>query len=108
MPPTQSSLWWAGKELVKDKTLSEFVGKNEKTKIIVKIQKKGQGPPVREAPMGEQEQKNLMAYYYRKQEELKKLGENEDDDYLNSSWADPKSLKNAFSGVRDVKWGFKG
>jgi hypothetical protein len=41
----------------------------------------------------------MMAYYYRKQEELKKLGENDEDEYLNSSWADPKSLKRAFTGV---------
>jgi cilia- and flagella-associated protein 298 len=32
-------LWWAGKELVGDKCLSDYVGKNEKTKIVVKIQK---------------------------------------------------------------------
>jgi hypothetical protein len=31
------------------------------------------GAPVREAPMGEQEQKNLMAYYFKKQEEEKVL-----------------------------------
>ena len=41
----------------------------------------------------------MMAYYYRKQEELKKLEENDEDDYINSSWADPKSLKRAFTGV---------
>lgn len=41
----------------------------------------------------------MMAYYYKKQEELKRLEENEDDDYLHSSWADPKSLKKSFTGV---------
>lgn len=99
LKPNESSLWWAGKELLKEKTLSDYVGKNEKTKIVVKLQKKGQGPPVREAPITEAEQKNMMAYYYRKQEELKKLEENDDDAYINSSWADPKSLKRAFTGV---------
>ncbi|KAJ2984884.1 hypothetical protein HDV02_000868, partial [Globomyces sp. JEL0801] len=105
--PAESSLWWASKELQRGKLLSDFVGKNEKTKLIVKLQRKGQGPPVKEAPISEQEQKNMMAYYYRKQEELKKLDENEDDDYLASNWANPKSLKNAFNGIRDVKWGYK-
>ena len=35
----------------------------------------------------------MMAYYFRKQEEDKKLLENDEDDYLNSTWADTKSLK---------------
>lgn len=48
----------------------------------------------------------MMAYYYKKQEELKKLEENGEDDYLNSSWADPKSLKNAFTGMGNVRLGF--
>lgn len=32
-------LWWAGKELQRGKKLQDFIGKNEKTKLIVKIQK---------------------------------------------------------------------
>ena len=35
----EATLWWAGKELVKTKLLSDFVGKNDKTKIIAKIQR---------------------------------------------------------------------
>ncbi|ONK67810.1 uncharacterized protein A4U43_C05F4010 [Asparagus officinalis] len=30
-------LWWAGKELVRGKKLSEYTGENEKTKIIVRL-----------------------------------------------------------------------
>lgn len=95
---------WASKELVWDKKLSDFVGKNEKTKIIAKLQRKGTGAPMKEAPISEQEQKNMMAYYYRKQEEQKKLDENDEDDYLNSRWADPKHLKKSFNGMNDVKF----
>ncbi|KAJ3385999.1 hypothetical protein HDU92_002759 [Lobulomyces angularis] len=98
------SLWWASKELLPEKILSDYIGKNEKTKIIVKIQKKGQGAPVKEAPLSEQAQKEMMAYYYKKQEEHKKLIENDDDDYVNSAWANNRSLKSAFSGVSNVKW----
>ena len=32
---------------------------------------KGQGAPAREPVVGEQEQKEMMAYYYKKQEEFK-------------------------------------
>eukprot|EP00842_Homolaphlyctis_polyrhiza_P001013 jgi/Hompol1/1912/HPOL_000227-RA len=102
--PAEASLWWANKELLRDRKLSDFVGKNDKTKIIVKIQKRGQGPPLREPPITEQQQKEMMAYYYRKQEQQKKLAENDEDEYLNSSWADPKSLKSSFNGVQNVKW----
>ena len=34
-----TQLWWAGKELLRSKTLESFTGNNEKTKIIVKLQK---------------------------------------------------------------------
>jgi hypothetical protein len=30
-------LWWANKQLQKGKTLADYVGKNEKTKLIVKV-----------------------------------------------------------------------
>ena len=33
-----TQLWWAGKELLKGKQLLDYVGKNEKTKIVAKIQ----------------------------------------------------------------------
>ena len=34
-----ASLWWAGKEMTRGKKLRDFVGKNEKTKIVCKLQK---------------------------------------------------------------------
>lgn len=34
-----AQLWWAGKELQRGKKLQDFIGKNEKTKLIVKLQK---------------------------------------------------------------------
>ncbi|KAJ3125465.1 hypothetical protein HK100_010784 [Physocladia obscura] len=88
-----ATLWWAGKEIMRGKNLSDFVGKNDKCKVIVKLQKKSQGAPVRESPMDEQAQREMMAFYYKKQEEHKKLLENNDDEYLNAPWANTKSLK---------------
>lgn len=35
----ECQLWWAGKEMQRGKKLQDFVGKNEKTKLVVKIQK---------------------------------------------------------------------
>lgn len=31
----ETQLWWAGKELFRDKRLSDFVGSNEKTKVAL-------------------------------------------------------------------------
>ena len=45
----QSSMWWAGKELLKEETLNTYTGKNEKTKIIVNLTKLGSGAPARQA-----------------------------------------------------------
>lgn len=97
-------LWWAGKELLRSKTLEDYIGKNEKTKIVVKLQKKGQGAPSREPIVSEEEQKNMMSYYYRKQEDMKKLENSEEDSYLNSPWADGSQLKRQFQGSGQVKW----
>ena len=41
---------------------------------------------------------------HRKQEEMKKLADNQDDDYTASTWANPKSLKGHFAGVSDVRF----
>ena len=34
-----TQLWWASKEITRGKKLSDFIGKNEKTTIIAKLQK---------------------------------------------------------------------
>uniref|UniRef100_A0A8C6ZB68 Cilia- and flagella-associated protein 298-like n=1 Tax=Nothoprocta perdicaria TaxID=30464 RepID=A0A8C6ZB68_NOTPE len=101
---SEAQLWWAAKELKETKVLSDYIGKNEKTTIIVKIQK-GQGAPGREPVISHEEQKQLMLYYYKKQEEFKKLEEDEDDSFLNAEWADSQALKRQFHGVKDIKWG---
>ncbi|CAI9595728.1 unnamed protein product [Staurois parvus] len=100
----EAQLWWAGKELLRNKKLVDYVGKNEKTKIIVKIQKRGHGAPAREPVISEEEQKKMMMYYHRKQEDLKKLEEDEDISYLDADWADSNSLKRQFQGVKNIKW----
>ncbi|VUZ46638.1 unnamed protein product [Hymenolepis diminuta] len=105
IPFEEGTLWFSGKELLPGRLLSDYVGKNEKTKIIVKVQKKGSGAPAREAVISEADQKAMMAFYYRRQEELKKLEENDDDSYLNSVWSEPGQLKRQFHGLGDIKWG---
>lgn len=101
-----AELWWAGKQLQREKILSDYVGKNEKTKVIMKLQKKGSGAPQREPVVSEAQQKEMMLFYHRKQEEAKKLAEQEDEDsYLNSPWANPNQLKQSLHGTGSI--GFK-
>jgi len=103
LEPSTTELWGAGKEFVRGQLVSDRLGRNEKTKMVVKLQKPGDGPPAREPAVTEDERKAMMAYYFKKQEELKKLAEADDDDYLNSSWADPKQLQKGLRGVGDIK-----
>ncbi|XP_076466408.1 cilia- and flagella-associated protein 298-like isoform X1 [Babylonia areolata] len=100
-----ASLWWAGKEMIRGKKLVDFVGKNEKTKIVAKLQKKGMGAPAREAPISGEDQKQLMAHYYKKQEEWKRMEKEAEDSYMDSPWADGQQLKRQFQGMKDIKWG---
>ena len=89
---------------------------------------KGKGAPGREPAISEEEQKKMMAFYFKKQEEIKvniliykflklftkfheikfqKLAEADDDTFLNSDWADNQALKRQFQGLKDIKWNAK-
>jgi hypothetical protein len=57
--------------MYRGKKLADYVGRNEKTKVIVKLQKQGQGPPGREPVITEEDRKQMMLHAYRRQEELK-------------------------------------
>ena len=48
MDPAASALWFAGKQMLPDKKVSDFLGRHEKTKAVVKLTRKGQGAPARE------------------------------------------------------------
>lgn len=45
--PAKVQLWFAGKQLLPDRKLADFIGKNDKCKVIVKLQNSGEGPPGR-------------------------------------------------------------
>lgn len=104
--PAKCQLWFAGQLLLPDRPLHEFLGRNEKSKVIIKINKRDEGAPGREPVMTEEIQKQLMAQAYRRQEELKKLHLDDDDSYLNSRWADPKQMKRQLHGTDNIKFKF--
>ena len=43
-----AELWFAGKQLKRGKLLLDHFGRNEKTKVVVKLQEAGMGRPLRE------------------------------------------------------------
>jgi len=49
----KSSLWICGKELQPEKFFYDYFGKNEKSKYVVKVQKRGSGAPQREPMIDE-------------------------------------------------------
>ncbi|VDL88922.1 unnamed protein product [Schistocephalus solidus] len=105
IPPDEATIWFSGKEMLSGKLLSDYIGNNDKTKIIMKIAKRGGGAPARESVISEEDQKAMMSYYYKRQQELKQLEENDDDSYLDSSWAEPGQLKRHFHGLDNIKLG---
>jgi len=96
-----AEVWIASRALERSQTVGDRLGKNEKTKTIAKLQRPGGGCPGREPGVSEEEKKAMMAYYFKKQEELKKLSESNEDEYLHSSWADPKALQRSLRGQSD-------
>jgi len=104
--PDSSVMWWASKQLSRDgKCLKDYVGSNNKTKIVVQLTKKGQGAPTRQAQQqSKSEQEAMMQHYFKKKEEWKAMEEDEDDSYLTSAWANPKGLKHQLNGFGNVSW----
>lgn len=102
--PAKGQLWFAGHHMLPEKRLGHYVGANEKCKVVVKLVKSGEGAPGREPVMSEEARRQIMMHEYRRQEELKKLELNDDDQYLNSAWADGRSLKRQMHGLDNVSF----
>lgn len=100
-----ATLWWAGKELKgQDRKLGDYLGQNEKTKVVVKLAKKGSGAPGREAVFTEEQKKKMMMQAYQRQQEVEKLMQDDDDSYMNSQWADRDALKRCFQGIKSINF----
>ncbi|XP_013186372.1 cilia- and flagella-associated protein 298-A [Amyelois transitella] len=102
--PVKACLWACGKKFLSGNKLSDHLGKNNKCKVTVKLCSTTENAPGREPIMSEDERKQLMLHAYRKQEEWKKLEQDEDDHYLDSKWADGQNLKRQFHGLNDISW----
>jgi hypothetical protein len=109
LPLAGASLWGpGGKQLPPGRLLSDAVGRNEKTRALLRLQAAGEGPPGREAPVSAAEQAAMLAFYRKKQEEAARLAAAEEADSDSAAWADTRSLKAHFSGVGGVRLGGRG
>jgi hypothetical protein len=101
-------LWWAGKPICTSasmKSLSDYIGTNDKTKLIVSIHPKSSPPPVRHGRIDTETYKNILSYYQKRSETSRQLENDEDDSYLVSDWADSRQLKHSLSGTRNsIQW----
>ncbi len=102
--PAEATLWFANKEMKREEALSKYLGKNEKTKVIVKLSTRRSGQPASESWLNEDTEKQLAAANFKRMEQLRKLERDDDDSYLNSPWADGSALKKKFHGLDNVSW----
>lgn len=98
------SLWWSSRCMDHDADFAKYLGKNEKTKITVKLSAAGAPAPPRELALDNKTQAALMSHYYKKEQEMKKLIEDDDISYANSEWANPRGLKSQLQGIDGIKY----
>ena len=102
--PNETKLWFASKELLPEGRLGDYMGKNEKTKVVVKVASKKSGQPAREPVLSEQEQKVLLMHNARRREEYLQMEKDADDSYLDAPWADQQGLKRKVLGLDQISW----
>lgn len=71
MDPDSALLWFSGTVLQSDKMLYDYVGRNEKTKVVLKVTDANSGPP-QQPRLSEEDQRLMLLHTYKKAEELKK------------------------------------
>jgi len=107
--PAGATLWGPGaKQLATGKLLSDSCGRNEKTRLLLRLQAAGEGAPGREVTTSPEEQAAMLAFYRKKQAEAAALAAADDDDCSSAAWANPRALKASIAGVADVRLGGRG
>ncbi|KAJ3097426.1 hypothetical protein HDU97_004874 [Phlyctochytrium planicorne] len=86
----ETALWLATKEILPGKMLSDYVGRNEKTKAILKVTKKSLGPPCQEPGLSEPMRKELLTFFNEKEKQLQNLSSHPEEDFENSKWIHDK------------------
>ncbi|CAH0522061.1 unnamed protein product [Peronospora belbahrii] len=103
MPEDTAELWWAGKPILRDQYVRDIAGENEKSTLVVQLQKKGDSAPSRELGVSEDEHKARMVLCDKKQQERQQATDDTAEDYIMSSWVDSKALKNSIHGTDTIR-----
>lgn len=106
--PALAELWGpGGKQLLRGKLASDTLGRNDKTRALLRLQAAGEGRPLREAPpLSAEEQAAMVAYARRKAAaaaHLERAAEEDfdDDPAREAPWARHGSLAATLAGVGD-------
>lgn len=109
--PDAAALWGPGTKLLTSKgpLLSDTVGRNDKTRVLLRLQRLSEGAPGREPSVSAEEQAAMAAFYRKKQEEAQRLAAAADEvETYDAPWATPGSLKAQLVGVSSVRLGGRG
>lgn len=90
----EAQLWWAGKELTKDKKLRDFVGSNEKTTILATL---SSSTAVKQARVTDEACKDFLLARLKRENELASLE-------ADTSPRDTRTLQKSVYGLSEVKW----
>eukprot|EP01063_Lacrimia_lanifica_P022365 TRINITY_DN29995_c0_g1_i1.p1 TRINITY_DN29995_c0_g1~~TRINITY_DN29995_c0_g1_i1.p1 ORF type:complete len:305 (+),score=148.54 TRINITY_DN29995_c0_g1_i1:76-990(+) len=73
MKPDEAKLWFCGKEIETGKLLSDYSGRNDKSKIVCKLQTTAKGCPAREPKMELGMQREMRQHFVAKRDAFKQL-----------------------------------
>jgi hypothetical protein len=65
----EAELFFVGRQLRRGETLASQLGGNEKCRVVVRLALRGECAPPREPLLDEGQQRELMAWNYRRQQE---------------------------------------
>ena len=85
--------------------LCDFIGRNDKSKVLVRLQSRQEGQPPKEGAISAEEQAGMLAMLRRRQQEAAALAAGDEVETDDAAWANPRALKAHFSGVGNVRIG---
>ena len=104
--PGCAALYFAGKQLQQGKALRDHLrGSNERSKVVVRLQRAGTGPGPREPQLDAEGERAMLAWWHHKQELQRKAGAAGEQEVASygAEWANPRALKQAFQGTGHVR-----
>jgi len=102
LDPETTNVWFAGKKMDGGKLIQDYLGRNEKTKAVVKLQEAGGLKPAREPHLDDAGEKEMMAWHFKKQQQ-QKMVEADSEEFTTSPWASSLALKQQMGGLQNIR-----